>query len=125
MSFNVKIMGADQSVTNNNGSAWLDVKQVSTQRSRLYKLSYTVIGATDLYLWVFDTASGSGSSAGPVMTRYCPAGLSDTWDFYSSGSLFQNGIYVAASTAAPASPATTPTAAGNNKVIIKLDIRVG
>ena len=122
-------MGGDQSVTNKSGNNYTDALQASTQRSRLYKLSLGPLAggsSTDVYAWVFDLAAGSASaSAAPVMVLYNPSGVGNTWDFPGDGSLFQNGIFVVLSKVAPTDATTTPTAAGNNQAIVKLDIRVG
>lgn len=124
---NVKIMGADQSVTNLSGSNWIGSVQASANRSRLYKVSFSPLDgmAVDVYAWIFDLAAGSSGSAAPVAVRYIPAGVADTWDFGPDGSLFQNGIYIALSTVAPTDGTTTVTTSGSNKLIIKADIRVG
>lgn len=124
---NVKIMGADQSVTNKSGNNYVIGFAASTSRSRLYKLSISPLaGATDLFVWVFDTAGGSVfTSIAPVAVRFVPAGYADTWDFNSDGSLFQHGIYVALSTVAPTDATTLVTSPSANTVIVKADIRVG
>jgi hypothetical protein len=121
---NVKIMGADQSVSNSDGLDWKPAKQASTSRSRLYKLSVTALTA-DVWVWIFDTAAGSGSSANPVMARFCPAGLSDSWDFGPDGSLYEKGIYLALASNKPVDGTTTPTAVGDDTAILKAEIRVG
>lgn len=124
---NVKIMGADQSTTNKSGNNYIATLQASAARSRLYKLTISPLSgmAVDVYVWAFDLAAGSGSSAAPVAVRLVPAGSADTWDFGPDGSLFQNGIYFACSTVAPTDATTTPTTSGSNKVILKADLRVG
>jgi hypothetical protein len=122
---NVKIMGADAAPNNVSGSHYVSTLQASTKQSRLYKVSYTNLSGGTIYLWVFDTATGSAASAGAIMSRACPAGLSDTWDFYAAGKLFKNGIYLAVSTAAPANPTSTVTDAGNDAAMISADVRVG
>lgn len=123
---NVKVMGADYSATNVSGNDYASTLQASTDRSRLYKVSFGPLAgmSADVYAWIFDTAAGDSSSAAPVMVRYIPAGVADTWDFGPDGSLFRNGIFIALSTVAPTNAATTVTDAGSNKVIIKADIRV-
>ena len=123
---NVKIMGADQSVTNKSDNNFISTVQCPAQRSRLYKLSISPLaGAVDVYVWVFDLAAGDANSVAPVGVRYVPAGVADTWDFASDGSLFQNGIFIALSTVPPTDATTKVTDAGSNKVILKADIRVG
>lgn len=127
MSFNVKIMGADQSVTNKSGNNYIATAQASASRSRLYKITFSPLAGmtADVYAWIFDTASGSASSAAPVAVRLIPAGLGDTWDFGPDGSLFLNGIYISLSTVAPTDATTTVTASGSNKMLVKADIRIG
>lgn len=123
---NVKIMGADQSVTNVSGNNYTATKQVAAQRVFLHKLTFSPLAgmAADVYAWIFDLAAGGASSAAPVAVRLIPAGLADTWDFGSGGALFQNGIYVAFSTVAPTDATTTVTDSGANKLILKADIRL-
>jgi hypothetical protein len=125
---NVKIAGADQSITNLNTAKthWQDTLQVAAKASRLFKASFSPLaGAVDIWVWVFDLAAGSASSAAPVAVRLVPAGYADTWDFGPDGSLFTNGIYLALSTTAPTDPTTTPAAAGNDKLLVKVDFRQG
>lgn len=123
---NVKIMGADQSVTNVSGNNFVATLQASTTRSRLYKLNLAPLAgmAADAFAWIFDTASGSASSAAPVAVVYVPAGVSNTWDAGEGGALFKNGIYISLSTVSPTDATTTVTGSGSNKVIIKADLRV-
>ncbi len=119
-------MGADMSRTNISGNDYVSTVQCPAQRSRLYKLSISPLaGAVDVYVWVFDLAAGVAGSVAPVGVRYVPAGVADTWDFDSDGSLFQNGIFIALSTVPPTDATTVVTDAGSNKVILKADIRVG
>lgn len=122
---NVRIMGADTSTTNKSGNNYVATVQVTTSRSRLFKLTLSPLAgmSADAYAWVFDTASGSSSSAAPVAVRYIPAGVCDTLDFGPDGSLFLNGIYVALSTVAPTDATTTVTSSGSNKVVVKADTR--
>jgi hypothetical protein len=123
---NVKIMGADQSATNVSGNNWVDVKQVTAYAAQLHKLTISPLAgmAADVYVWIFDLAAGAASSAAPIIVRYVPAGLADSWDFGQSGAIFRNGIYLALSTVAPTDATTTATASGNNKVILKADFRL-
>ena len=125
MSFNTKIMGADQAPNNISGGHYVSTLQATTKRSRLYKVSYTNLSAGTIYLWVFDLAAGSTSSVAPIMTRACPSGLSDTWDFYSGGSLFQNGIFILVSSSGVVNPTTVPTDAGNDAAIVRAEVRAG
>ena len=124
---NVKIMGADQSVTNVSGANYVATLQATAARGRLYKLTLSPLAgmAVDVYAWIFDLAAGSAASAAPVAVRYVPAAAGGTWDFGPDGSLFQNGIYVALSTVRPTDATTTVTDSGSNKMIIKADVRVG
>ena len=124
MSRQIAIQGADVYATNVSGSNYASTKQVSTgQRSKLHKIVVSTIGASDVYLWVFDTAAGSSSSAAPRMVCLCPAGVCTTLDL-PTGKPFTAGIYVALSTAAPANATSTPTDAGNNAAIIDVDYRL-
>lgn len=119
-----RILGADAYATNVSGSNYTSTKQVTTgQRSKLHKIVVSTIGATDVYLWVFDTAAGSASSAAPRMVVLCPAGVCSTLDL-STGKPFTAGIYVALSTAAPTDATSTPTDAGNNAAIVDVDYRL-
>ena len=124
---NVKIMGADQSVTNRSGNDYITNLQVTTARSRLYKLTFSPLAgmAADVYVWIFDNATGV--LVAPVAVRLVPAGVADTWDFGPDGSLFQSGILVRAASAAPTDATTDATGigAGSNKIIMKADIRIG
>lgn len=124
---NVKIMGADQSVTNLSGTDWLPAVQATTKRSRLYKVTFSPLAgmAADLYAWIFDADAGTAATLGPVAVRYIPAGVADTWDFSADGSLFQRGIYLSLSTVPPTIGSTAMTVAANNKLIIKADVRAG
>jgi hypothetical protein len=123
---NVKVMGADKSVTNRSGNNYLATVQATAERSRLYKVSFSPLAgmAADVYAWIFDLAAGSASSAAPVGVRYVPTGYADTWDFGPDGSIFLNGIYVALSTVAPTDATTTVTTSGSNKLIIKAEVRI-
>lgn len=120
---NVKTIGADRAITNLSGGHWADTVQVSAVKTRVYKISYTNLSGGDVWLWVFNLAAGSGSSASPDMVRWCPSGLSDTWDFDTDGALFTNGVYIAISQVRPTDPTTTPTAAGNDAAIVRAEIR--
>ena len=122
---NVKIMGADSSATSKSGNNWLDVLQVSSLPAKLHKLTVSPLAgmAADVYVWIFDLAAGSGASAAPVIVRFVPAGLADSWDFGPDGSIFRAGIYLALSSVAPTDATTTTSASGNNKVILKADYR--
>ena len=124
---NVKIMGADQSVKNKTGDNYVSTVQVSTKQSRLYKVTFSPLAgmAADVYVWVFNTAAGSASSANPDCVRYIPFGASDTWDLGEGGKLFTAGIYIALSTVPPTLATTTVTDSGINKLIISADIRAG
>lgn len=122
----IKIAGADVTVTNKSGNNYVDALQVLAAPGRLYKLSVSVLaGAVDVYAWIYDLAAGATTSAAPVAVWYNPAGVSSSWEFGPDGGVFQNGIYVVLSTAAPTDATTTPAAtlAGNNKVILKADAR--
>lgn len=122
----IRISGADVSVTNVSGNNYISTLQATTAPSLLYKISISPLSgmAADVYVWVFNTAAGSASSAAPVGVRLVAAGVADTWDFASDGSLFTAGIYFAVSTVAPTDTTTTVTDAGSNKVILKADVRV-
>jgi len=125
---NVKTMGADQTATNKSGNNWVAVMQATSTRSRLYKLSISPLAgmAADVYVWIFNVAAGAAAtSAAPVCVRLVSAGVCDSWDFGPDGSLFENGIFVALSTVLPTDATTTVTGSGNNKVILKADLRVG
>lgn len=118
-----KILGADNYATNVSGNNYIPTLQVTTgKRSKLYKVVVSNIGATDLYLWVFDTTTGSASSAGPRMVCLAPAGVCTTLDL-TTGSPFGSGIYLALSTTAPTDATTTPTNASNNAAIISASYR--
>lgn len=125
MGENVKIMGADQSPNNISAGHYVSTLQATTKRSRLYKVSYTNLSGADIYLWVFDLAAGTIASVAPVMVRRCPATDADTWDFYSGGSIFQNGIFIAVSTTAPTDATTAPADAGNDAAIVRAEVRAG
>ena len=122
---NVKIMGADAAPNNISGGHYVSVLQATAKRSRLYKVSYTNLSGAPIYLLVFDVAIGTIASVGAIMSRECPAGLSDTWDFYDGGKLFQNGIFFAVSTTAPAVPTSAPADAGSDAAMISADVRTG
>ncbi len=120
---NMKILAADQSVTNSDGSDYLSRLQASAVRSLLYKISYTNLTGGDIYLWVFNLAAGSASNnSDPVAVRRCPSGYADTWDFYS-GSLFTQGIYVVVATSPLQNPQDGPTAATAGSALVKVDFR--
>lgn len=125
--WNVKILGADKSVTNLDpvGAVnYLPQLQVSTgQRSKLFKATISNLGATDLYLWIFDVAAGSTASVAPVAVELCPAGVCTTLDF-ANGTPFVNGIYFSLSTANAVNGSSTVTAAANNAAIVKADFRL-
>lgn len=125
---NVRIGGADRSLTNVSGNNYVATLQVAAARSRLFKLTFSPLAgmAADVYAWIHDVAAGTTASAAPVAVRLIPNGQADTWDFSADGSLFANGIFISLSTAAP-TDATTTTAAtgsGSNKLIVKADYRV-
>lgn len=124
---NVKIMGGDESVTNVSGSNYLATLQVTTKRSRLYKVTFSPLSgmAAAVFAWVFNTAAGSGASAGPVAVFPLAIGAGGIWEFSADGSLFTQGIYIALSTVAPTDATTTVTTSGSNKMIIKADFRQG
>lgn len=120
----MKIAGADVTVTNKSGNNYVDSLQVLAAPGRLYKLSLSVLaGAVDVYAWVYDLAAGTTASAAPVAVWFNPAGVSSSWDFGPDGGVFQNGIYVVLSTVAPTDATTAPTLTGNNKNILKADVR--
>lgn len=119
----IKIAGADRTVTNNDATNWTPTKQFAAVSARLYKLSVSNLSGSLVYLWFFDVAAGTASSAAPVMVRPVPEGMADTWDFGPDGGLFGNGIYVCASTTAPTDITTTPTAVANDAVILKAEVR--
>ena len=123
---NVKNMGSDQSATNLSGGNYAATLQVTTKRSRLYKLTLSPLSgmAAAVFAWIFDTASGSGSSAGPVAVLPLAIGAGGVLDF-PDGAEFTSGIYVALSTVAPTDGTTTVTTSGANKMIIKADFRQG
>lgn len=113
-----RIQGADLFANNNSGGSFVPALQVSTgRRSKLHKTIVSNIGATDLYLWIFDTASGAAAGTGPRMVVYCPSGVCTTLDL-SDGIVFTAGIYLSLSTAQPVNPASTVTAASNNAAIM-------
>jgi hypothetical protein len=122
---NVKIMGADQSVTNVSGNNYTATLQASAVKCKLFKLTISPLAgmAADVYVWAFDLAAGAASSAAPVSFRLAPTGYVDTWDLGEGGALFTNGLYLACSTVAPTDATTTVTDSGANKVILKADIR--
>lgn len=122
---NARIAGADRTKTNLNEAQdhWSDTLQVSAQRSRLHKLSITNLTASDVYVWVYDLASASASSTKPDQVLQCFANTDRTWDFGADGGLFQNGIGIVLSDVAPTTPATTPTAAGDDTAIVRVDYR--
>jgi hypothetical protein len=122
---NVKIMGADQSITNVSGNNYVATLQVATQRTRLYKLTFSPLSgmAAAVYAWVFNTASGSGSSAAPVAVVPIAIGAIAILEFSADASLFTSGVYVALSTVLPTDATTTVTTSGSNKMIIKADYR--
>lgn len=123
MGNNVKIMGADQSVSNNNGTNWKDTKQVSAFRCRLFNLSCYNISAVAQFIWIWDLAAGTGASAAPLLVRKILATTHDDWRL-PEGALYFNGLYIAVSTAAPTVITSTPTASGNDTVILKADLRI-
>ena len=118
-------MGSDMVVTNNNGANWVDSKQASVQRSRIYEMRIYNISVATTYVWLFDTAAGSVASTAPVFVWKVAASSSDSLAFPAGGTLFSNGIYVQLSSTAPATIATAPTASGNNAALLKMDIRIG
>jgi hypothetical protein len=120
-----KILGAEAYATNITGNNYVPTVQVTSgQRAKLFKVVVSNISAsTDLYLWVLDTTTGSGSSAGPRMVMLCPGGVCSTLDL-SAGSPFPSGIYLVLATAAPTDATTTPTAAANNIGIISASYRI-
>ena len=120
----IKVAGADQAVTNISGAHYVPSVQATAARSFLYKVSYTNLSGSTVYLWLFDNAAGSGSSTNCIMSRECPAGLSDTWDFETGGTLFLNGIFIAVATGAPAAPTTAPTLVANDAVQVHAAVRV-
>jgi hypothetical protein len=121
------IAGADVPVKNKTGNNYVDAVQISAVPAKLHKLTLSPLSgmAVDVYAWIYDLAAGTTASADPDIVRLIPAGLADTWDFGPDGSPFLNGIYVVLSTVRPTDATTTPAAtlAGNNKVLIKADIR--
>jgi hypothetical protein len=123
----VRIQGADTSTTNldNVNHAWVPYVQVTTKTTRLHKISYTNLTATDQYLWVFDTAAGdTATSVAPVVVRFCPALVNDTWDLGDAGCLFINGIFVAMGSIVPVDPTSTVGALAANTSIIKVETRL-
>jgi len=125
MSFNVKIMGADQAVDNVSGNDYVSTLQVAQQRSRVFKMTFSPLAgmAADVYVWIFDSATAATTK--PKVVRYVPAGVADTWDPGAGGALFTNGIYVALSTVPPTDGTTVVTGPGNNKIIVRADVRQG
>jgi len=123
---NATILGADTGVTNQTGNNYGATLQATAARSRLYQVTCSPLAGmdADLYLWVFNTASGSAASAAPVAVRPLAQGKGDTWEFGADGALFTAGIYFALGTAAPTDATTTVTSAGNNKCIIQAEVRV-
>lgn len=119
----IKIKASDDYFSNSDGTHYKPTKQGTASQSFVSKINiYTKTGATQpLYLWVFDTASGSAASADPKHVRPLIAGVSDTWDFNSGGSLFKNGVYMVIATNEPTDPTTTPTVAGDDQAIITGD----
>lgn len=119
-----KIAAADLSLTNLNdaGTHWVQAKQVTTRRSLLYKATFTNLTETDYFAWFYNLAAGASNSPAPVMVRPITAGVCDTWDF-PTGKLFSAGIYILFATALPTDPTTVPTGAGDDQVILSVDVR--
>lgn len=121
------LAGADVPVKNKTGNNYVDSVQLSDRATKLHKITFSPLAgmAADLYAWIYDLAAGTTASADPALVRFIPAGLADTWDFGPDGSPFLNGVYVVLSTARPTDATTTPAAtlAGNNKLLIKADLR--
>src|SRR5262245_22515948 len=107
---NVKIMGADDSVTNVSNDHYTANVQVFTGRGHLYKLTFSPTATSvDTWAWIFDRASASVMT-NPVAVRFIPAGYADTWDFGPDGSLFKLGLGVRLATAPPTDPTTDAAA---------------
>lgn len=123
---NVKNMGSDQSKTNKSGNDYVAMLQVSTQRSRLYKLTFSPLAgmAATVFAWVFDLAAGDADSVAPVAVIPMAAAAGGVLDI-PDGAEFTNGIFVSLSTVRPTDATTKVTASGANKMIIKADYRVG
>lgn len=120
----MRVLGADTYKTNVSGNNYVSGLQVATgQRSKLHKVVISNLGATDVYLWIFDLAAGSVASTTPRIVELCPAGVCTTLDL-STGKPFHNGIYLFLSTAKPVDATTTPTDAGNNAAILDADYRL-
>lgn len=126
MSHNVKVMGADRKVINKTGSNYVPALQVSTDRTKLYKITVFVpstVGANRV-LWLFDTAAGTPSTAAPDEVLVCPPGFTTTLE-YSDGSLYQGGLYIVVATDEPANASAAPaTVASNNEAIVKTSYRL-
>lgn len=115
----------DESINNVSGGHWTPTKQVTATHTRLFKASFFNLSAVDLYVWVFNVATGTTASAAPVHVRLVPAGYADTWDLGTTGKLFQNGVFLVVSTAKPTNPTTTPaaTVGSNDQMIMECDVR--
>jgi hypothetical protein len=119
---NVKIMGADQALSNASGANWLPTLQAATQRARLYTISYNNLSIAAVNLWFFDSAAATTTN--PVMVRRVAIGADGIFNFEASGKLFNVGIYIIAATNLPTDATTAATAAANNAMILSADVRI-
>jgi hypothetical protein len=121
---NPRAIGADQTITNISGNDYTAAVQVSTKACQLFSLDAGPgTAAADTYLWLYDTAAGTTSSAGPKIVQIVKSGNSLHVE-WSQGIPFSNGLYIGIATDAPTAANDTRTAAAANVMSVAAGIRI-